>query len=220
MPVKQASIELPKPAWNAGANWTVSCVITGHLVVALCRTAEFRSIDHALLMGEGREVIQRKHEEEADTTLLVAWVAASKPDAQRLGRIHWNGTWISVLPSIVNGIELWAQEWRDSLFLRYSIKPTDFPPNYESCGIAFYICHALDCKEGGLIMARNNKICDGVLDLAGKAFTPAHVRDEPKIFTGRAVQVGKAKGKAKGKGTEAPPPEERREKGGLLIWNL
>ena len=57
LPVKQAGIALPKPTWTAGENWTASCVITGYLFAALYRTAEFRSGDHALPMGEGRKEI-------------------------------------------------------------------------------------------------------------------------------------------------------------------
>ena len=34
MPVKQARIDLPNSTQNIGANWTTSCVITGHLVAA------------------------------------------------------------------------------------------------------------------------------------------------------------------------------------------
>ena len=54
-------------------------------------------------------------------------------------------------------------------------------------------------------MARHNELCDEVADLAGRDFTPAHMRDNPKIFTGCAVHVGKAKSKAKVKGV--PPPD-------------
>ena len=73
------------------------------------------------------------------------------------------------------------------------------------------ICNYLHCKKGGLITARHNNLCDGVSELAGKAFTPAHVRDDPKIFLQVAPCGGKAK--AKGKGKEAPPAEEGSEKG-------
>ena len=55
LPVKQARISLPNPTWTAGANWTASCVIMGHLVAALRGTDDFRSGDHALLMEEGRD---------------------------------------------------------------------------------------------------------------------------------------------------------------------
>ena len=49
-PVKQAGIGLPNPTQTVGSNWTSSCVITGNLVAALHRTADFRLGVHALLM--------------------------------------------------------------------------------------------------------------------------------------------------------------------------
>ena len=85
----------------------------GQLVTMLCRTAKLRSGDHALLMGEVREEIQRRHAEAAETVLGDAQFAASKPDAQRLGRTQWTGAWLLVIPSTVNGTVLGVQEWRD-----------------------------------------------------------------------------------------------------------
>ena len=63
----------------------------------------------------------------------------------------------------------------------------------------------------------HNELCDGVSSLAGNSFTPMHVRDNTNIFICRAVQEGKAKGKATGKGKDAPSLEEGEEKGYLLI---
>ena len=37
------------------------------------------------------------------------------------------GQWLSVPPSTVNGTELSAQEFRDSLLLRYARTPADLP---------------------------------------------------------------------------------------------
>ena len=90
--------------------------------------------------------------------------------------------------STVNGTELGAQEWRDALFLRYGLEAPDLPTHCDGCQAKFSISHALDCKKGGLITAHHNEIRDGVADLAGKAFTPTHVRDDPLIFSGRAVK--------------------------------
>ena len=42
-------------------------------------------------------------------------------------------------------------------------------------------------------MERQNDLCDGVTDLARKSFNPMHVHDDPKIYTGRAVQGGEEK---------------------------
>ena len=50
LPIKQSGINLPDPTRTVGVNCTVSWVITGHLFLALRRTAEFRLVDHALLV--------------------------------------------------------------------------------------------------------------------------------------------------------------------------
>ena len=73
-------------------------MIREHLISALRRTAEFRSGNHTLLMGEEREEIRWKHAEEAETALGEAQASASNPDAQRLGRIQRTGAWLIVLP--------------------------------------------------------------------------------------------------------------------------
>ena len=57
MTVKKAGITLPNPTQIAGANWEAPCVITGYLIAALCRMAEFRLWDNAVLMGDIREEI-------------------------------------------------------------------------------------------------------------------------------------------------------------------
>ena len=94
------------------------------------------------------------------------------------------GACISVPPSTVNGTELKEQKWKDSLFLRYVIDPPDLPEHSNECGAAFDIYHELNCDNGGLIMICHNKIRDGVADLASKSFTPQHVHDDPKFYTG------------------------------------
>ena len=69
MPVNQDGLSLPYPTETVRANWTASCVITGHLVPALHRTAEFWSLYHTLFMGEGRDKICWHHAEVKDTAL-------------------------------------------------------------------------------------------------------------------------------------------------------
>ena len=126
-------------------------------------------------------------------------------------------------PSAVNGTEPRVQEWRDALFLQYGLDPPD-PPNYcDGCNTKFTTCHALDCKSGGLVTARHNKLQERVADLDNKAFTPSHVRDNLLIFTGCAVKRPKAK-PARTIGStnldDATPPEATEQKGDLLIHNL
>ena len=72
-------------------------------------------------------------------------------------------------------------------------------------------------------MARHNKLRDGVSDLAGKYFTPSHVREDSLIFAGCAVKRPKAN-PARTKDTAIPentlPLEATEHKGNLLIRDL
>ena len=47
LPVKQAGLALPDPVQTALENWTVSCVITVHLVAALRGQVVFRMANHS-----------------------------------------------------------------------------------------------------------------------------------------------------------------------------
>ena len=124
-------------------------------------------------------------------------------------------------PSTVNVTELGAQEWRDALLLRYGLEHPELPTYCDGCQSKFSISHDLDCKKGGLVTARHNELCDGVADLAGMAFTPSHVHDNPPIYSGRAVKRTKATPAGSNKTSEHPAaPEVTEQKVDLLICDL
>ena len=126
-------------------------------------------------------------------------------------------------PSTVNGIELGAQEWRDTLFLQHGLYPPDLPTHCDGCQAKFSISHILDCKKGGLVTARQKDLRDKVVDLAGKAFTPSHIREDLLIYSGCAVKRAKATPSGdSGKNDQAgaPPPEVTEQKGNLMICDL
>ena len=79
--------------------------------------------------------------------------------------------WLNVLPSTVNGTDMGDQELRYALFLRYGIDPPYLTPNCYGCNAKIFICHALDCKKGGLIKTLYNKLRGGFSDSAGKSLT-------------------------------------------------
>ena len=41
---------------------------------------------------------------------------------------------------------------------------------------------------GGLVTTQQTNLCDGFAELVGKYFMPSHVRDDPLIHTGDAMQ--------------------------------
>ena len=140
----------------------------------------------------------------------IGQVAASKTDDRRLGRIQRRGVWLSVLPSTVNGTELRSQGWMDLMFLRYVIEPSDLLSHCNSYGVSFLFYHALEFKKGGLITARHNELCDGVANLAGKIFTPAHILNDTLMFTGCALRGRKPKPKANSRRHHRQPRGRRR----------
>ena len=70
-------------------------------------------------------------------------------------------------------------------------------------------------QKGGLITTHQNELYYGVANLAGKAFTPLHVHDDPLIYPGHAVREGKDLTK------NLPSLGDKMEqKGDLLVQNL
>ena len=214
---------IPDPTQTAPEKWTASCVITGHLLTALRGQVEFRTADHSACLREGRTAVRRPSQKWADEALVATLAGASVQRTCRLQRATKTGAWLTVQPSTVNGTELGAQEWRDTLFLRYGLDLPDLHTYCDVCNAKLKICHTLDCKRGDIVTARHNELRDGVTDLTGKAFTPSHVRSDLLIFAGHAVKRLKAKpaGASSTTDRDGEPPEEATEqKGDLLICDL
>ncbi len=65
--------------------------------------------------------------------------------------------WLTSMPSPDH--ELNKQEWRDSMALRYGWRPKNLPQKC-SCGAENSVQHSLDCKLGGFIHMRHNRLRD------------------------------------------------------------
>ena len=143
--------------------------------------------------------------------------------ARQLQQSIKNGSLLTVQLSTVNGTELGAQEWHDSLFLWYGLNPLDLPTHCDGCQAKFSISHAHYCKKGGLVTACHNELRDGVSELTVKAFTPSHVCNDPLIYSVHVVKRTKA-APARAGGTnnnaEVQPPEVTEQKGDLLIRDI
>ena len=60
LPVNQAGLALPDPTKMTPENWTVSCVITGHLVEGLRGQEDLQTADHYACLKEGRMAVQKR----------------------------------------------------------------------------------------------------------------------------------------------------------------
>ena len=127
LPVKQLGLSLPDPSQTDPENWTVSCVITRHLVAALRGQVEFRTADHLARLQDGWTAIFRRGQQQAGESLTATLEGARILHAHRLQRATQTGDWLTVQPSTVNGTNLGAQEWREALFLWYGLDPPELP---------------------------------------------------------------------------------------------
>ena len=170
--------------------------------------------------GRGGAEVRKRSVLWAYEDLTETLTGEAAQDALRLRKATQKGAWMTVQPSTVNGTELGAQEWQDSLLLRYCLDPPNLPKYCDGCNAVFSICHALDLNRGGLVTACHNDICEWFLDLVGISFTPTHVRDYPLIFAGWYVKSTKVKS-YKSKTTPSTHHLESTEhKGDLLIRDL
>ena len=222
LPVKQAGMALPDLTRTAPENWQASCVITGYLVSALRGQVPFRTADHAACLQIGRAAFRWQNMAKAMASPETTIAGAPAVVTCRLQRATKTGAWMTMQPSTVNGSELGAQEWQDAAFLRYGLEPPDLPKYCDGYNSRFLICHSLYCERVVLVTARHNDLRDGFVDLAVKAFTPSHMRNDPLIYQGCAVKRTKARPAGPSDTTDPndTPPEATEQKVDLLLRDL
>ena len=96
-------------------------------------------------------------------------------------------------PLAVHGTTLEAEEFRDSLRLRYGIKPAGLPARCDGCGERFDVAHAMSCKRGGQVLARHDALKHEWRTLCGHALGRANVFDEPTLKTCQDVRAAGAR---------------------------
>ena len=112
----------------------------------------------------------QKDEEDFNTlTELIIMMPESK--YKKLERIIENkcSTWLSITPTQDNFFSMSPDEFRDALALRYLFTPENLPSTCDGCGEDFNLCHALNCKKGGIVSARHNEMWDLNCDLCSLA---------------------------------------------------
>ena len=66
--------------------------------------------------------------------------------------------WISIQPTLVNGLSLSKNELRDAMRRRYGLGLVNLSQFVDGCGAKFTIEHALACKKYGLAVGRHNEV--------------------------------------------------------------
>ena len=123
LPVKNEGVDLLYQYVSYPYNWTAYIVMKWHQEDTLRGTSEFRSAYHILNMGGFWTEICWKNLTNTDSKLSTVTVNITAFQAINFWIGPNKGTWLTFLPSILNGTDLGAQEWWDALFLRWGLEP-------------------------------------------------------------------------------------------------
>ena len=102
-------MEIPYPTYMAKGTCTVSCMVTGHLSVSLWGHVKFRSGGHVQILTDGTKYMRWHKAQEVKEDLSTASVNLSLKEILSLHFRRKIGSWISVVPSTLNGTEIGAK---------------------------------------------------------------------------------------------------------------
>jgi hypothetical protein len=174
LPVKSTGLALPSPIDTSESFYKASKLVCSHRFEAFRGAVPFSSADHKSVRASVTTELKSLRRTELNETALTLVLNQLDCDTRRtIKRGRETGQWLSILPSMINDTKLSAQEFRYAQLLQYSQSQGDLPPQCDSCDTTFSICHALECKTGGLIILRHNEITEELCDLVSKALTPS-----------------------------------------------
>ena len=202
LPLRMGGLGIPNPTTTGEFCYAASTASTNLLHCSLVEGASLCAAAHRRDASTGRHAA-KAHQRHATEGRLAAILDGSRPMAKRrIIRSAATGAWLSTRPSLLNGSDLSAEEFRDGVRLRLGLPPTSLPPRCDGCGERFTTEHAMSCRKGGLIIHRHNDLVATWGQLCGQAHTPSTVSDEPLIQTSQDVQ-------AAGANRTEPTPELR-----------
>jgi hypothetical protein len=168
LPVKHAGIAIEDPTATSDVFYEVSTLICSHLTAAVRGVEKFKHSTHMAIRKDTIAELRKRKTQRHDKELSSILAPLVCHTIQHLKTRTETGAWLSVMPSTVNGTELSTQEFRDKLLIRYARQPLDLPVLGGRCGCQFSVGHALECKAGGLVILRHNKINHELADLSSK----------------------------------------------------
>ena len=160
LPVRYGGMGIRNPT-QASIEFSASTKITRNLSnVIYNQEADFDHYDPAAVAGCIAEVKDQKEKIHIDELLRITEEVSDKMKRTLdLAQEKGSGAWLTALPIQALGYTLNKQEFRDSVCLRYG---WDIPntPSFCQCGKENNIDHALNCKSGGYVIMRHNRVRD------------------------------------------------------------
>ena len=181
LPTRMGGLNILNPVDIATHNYSTSRKITTPITNSLRNNTQFdmtEFIDYydkvvKEISKEKDEDIQRMFDNIITEIDLIQQRAVLRAMEEKIS------SWLNVIPVAKHNFDLTAQEFRDSLAIRYKKPLLEVPPNCDGCNALFDLSHALSCRKGGLVTQRHNEVRDAFGDLASLAYS--QVIKEPVV---------------------------------------
>lgn len=184
--VRRAGLGIPVPTLSGPPSYRTSTQCTAMLTQSLLTGGPFSVADYQA--DNKAERIAAQRERAGREELVLKGIVESAPPNQkrRILRSTETGSWLTAMPNALNGTELSAVAFRDSLRLRYGLQPTNLPLWCDGCTKhRFDVDHAMSCKKGGMVFLRHNEVAAEFGQMCVKATTLGSVSYEPVIKSSR-----------------------------------
>ena len=146
--IKFGGLILPTSSKEGIKSYNNSLQMSKHLSESIQQLSTFNFVNHLQTINEERKRIKLDNIISYTNDLSRRLENEENDHVKRQITIsRETGSWLSTIPSIINGTELSMIEFRDRLHQRYNHNPLNMCKKCDGCGKTFTLSHALSCKN-------------------------------------------------------------------------
>jgi len=158
LPIKSSGDSVLNPTDSDDDNHTTSSVCTAVLTDSCLNVTRLTITNHQKAMRDGRSATQASKRANTVVNLLSLTAPMTSFAAHQTTRNTETRCWISIQPTLVNGMSLSKNEWRDAMGQIYGLELLDLPKCWDGYSTKFTMEHTLSCKKGGLVVDRHKEV--------------------------------------------------------------
>ena len=141
--VKHGGLVILDPRLSVNSEYNTSKADSRELVDSLLGGTALNCVGHRACVRGTSEGARKEKKHDKMVELDIQKEISGDQDRKQLHRATSNGSWLFSVQHLLNGTELYQEEFRDNLHLRYGLMHQDIPATCDGCGKRFPIEHAI-----------------------------------------------------------------------------